>query len=93
MGDGELGMMDPSYFEVVELMRERSFEKLRDSMMLIYDFNIKVKVGNYMRCPTCVKSIIKKSYQHKFCCTKHKDKYWNTVNDVRRERAKRYNGK
>lgn len=37
----------------------------------------KSKVGSKMNCPWCMKSIIKKSWQHKFCCNTHKDNYWN----------------
>lgn len=36
--------------------------------------------GDTIRCPYCGKLFVKKSYQHVFCNTKCKDKYWNVVN-------------
>ena len=35
-------------------------------------------VGSRIRCPWCNCRQTKRSYQHKFCSTKHKDMYWNT---------------
>lgn len=45
------------------------------------------KVGTQILCPCCGKRLTKRSYQHKFCNTRCKDQYWNTVDDTRRERA------
>ncbi len=41
--------------------------------------NRKAKVGEKIECagPLCKKKFIKKSYQQCFCCTKHKDQFWN----------------
>lgn len=52
------------------------------------------KVGAQIQCPTCGTHMTKRSYQHKFCKGKGrnrykcKDRYWDTVDDTRRERAK-----
>lgn len=44
-----------------------------------YKLNKKAKVGTKIVCagPKCSKRFIKKSYQQCFCCTKHKDQFWN----------------
>jgi hypothetical protein len=55
-----------------------------------YEDNTKAKVGDTICCPSCGKNFKKKSYQQKFHSTKCKDIYWNSVDDVRRERAKFY---
>jgi ssDNA-binding Zn-finger/Zn-ribbon topoisomerase 1 len=53
------------------------------------------KVGTMIRCPVCNKLIKKKSYQHKFCSNRGrgncKDRYWNSVDEIRRARAVRFN--
>ena len=36
-------------------------------------------VGSVITCPACGETIIKKTYQHKFCCTKCKERYWNNI--------------
>jgi hypothetical protein len=59
-----------------------------------YEANKKAKVGTEIICPVCRKKFIKKNYQQAFCVRtdrkqKHrcKDIYWNSVSDVRRDRA------
>lgn len=44
-----------------------------------YKLNKKAKVGTRIVCagPKCDKRFIKKSYQQCFCCTRHKDQFWN----------------
>ena len=37
------------------------------------------KVGSIITCPACGKAITKRTYQHKFCCTKCKERYWNNI--------------
>lgn len=46
---------------------------------LHYKMNKRAKVGTKIVCagPKCSKRFIKKSYQQCFCCTKHKDQFWN----------------
>ena len=49
-------------------------------MKAAYDDANNAKTGDKIICPFCGKEMIKKSYQHEFCNTKCKDKYWNVVN-------------
>jgi len=50
------------------------------------------KVGDHIRCPTCRKEFVKRTYNQVFCSngkqSKHscKDRYWNFVDDSRRHR-------
>lgn len=41
--------------------------------------NKKAKVGELIVCAEnrCAKRFVKKSYQQAFCCTKHKNQFWN----------------
>jgi ssDNA-binding Zn-finger/Zn-ribbon topoisomerase 1 len=59
-----------------------------------YNFARQAKTGTTIHCPTCGKRMKKKSYQHVFCSNKGrnncKDRYWNTVDEVRAERARLY---
>lgn len=55
------------------------------------------RIGELIRCPVCNKLIQKKTKDHTFCSNGRrkkggncKDRYWNTVDDERRERAKTY---
>ena len=50
-------------------------------------------VGNTFLCAYCGKTIVKRTYQQKFCNNKCKDKYWNTVDKKRRNRAKVWSSK
>jgi hypothetical protein len=61
-------------------------------MKPIYEINSMLKVGSKMYCPYCRKIIVKKSWQHKFCGTECKDKYWNTE-PARKKRADFFRGK
>lgn len=54
----------------------------------LYNAAVNAKVGDTIQCPCCGHKMKKKSYQHKFFNTRHKDKYWNSVDDTRRDRAK-----
>lgn len=49
----------------------------------------KLKVGDSFKCPVCGKNLIKKTYQHTFCGRKCKDKYWNTVDESKRNNINR----
>ncbi len=44
-----------------------------------YKLNKSSKVGDIIECAEnrCKKHFKKKSYQQAFCCTKHKDQFWN----------------
>lgn len=48
-----------------------------------YVYNSKQKVSTVICCPVCSSAIYKDSYQHSFCDTKCKDKFWNTINTRR----------
>lgn len=56
-----------------------------------YKVNKEAKTGSFISCASCGKKIIKKSYQTQFCSNKGmrncKDRYWNNIDDTRRERA------
>ena len=47
------------------------------------------KVGARIKCPACSRELTKKSYQHKFCGTKCKDRYWNRVDPRKRNNTTR----
>jgi hypothetical protein len=59
------------------------FVKARDrSVSRDYDHYIKnkaAKTGTTITCAEnrCKKVFVKKSYQQAFCCTKHKNQFWN----------------
>lgn len=42
-----------------------------------YRLNKLAKVGEMIVCPICKEEFKKKQYSQAFCCTEHKDKYWN----------------
>ena len=54
-----------------------------------YNFNKKMKVKTTINCPVCCKSFIKERKNQIFPSghTKCKDRYWNTTDETRRERA------
>ncbi len=56
-----------------------------------YRLNRAAKTGEEIPCVICDKVFIKKTYHHVFCCTPHKDMYWNTVDETRRDRATLFN--
>jgi hypothetical protein len=59
-----------------------------DGMKKRYNNAKSSKVGGKIKCAYCESTIIKKTYHHKFCNKRCKDRYWNTVDDERRSRAK-----
>ncbi|AKU43741.1 hypothetical protein CPT_Merlin95 [Citrobacter phage Merlin] len=61
-------------------------------MKIVYERNASAKVGAEMYCPYCRKVIVKRSWQHKFCSTPCKDKYWN-CEPKRAHRAEFFKGK
>ena len=46
-----------------------------------YRLNKSAKVGEMITCPICGESFRKKQYSQAFCCTEHKDKFWNAKGD------------
>jgi len=102
MGDEAQAMMDRQQGEeALERMRDieedngihvtdsdnaRLHFAIRD-MLNRYSVAESASVRCFIRCPACNAKIRKRSYQHKFCGTHCKDRYWNTVDDRRRKRA------
>lgn len=70
--------------ELLKILKNKQREVLRNVKIGYlkdrYEKANSAKVGQTIHCPYCDKAFTKKSYQHKFCCTKHKDKYWNKIN-------------
>lgn len=66
-----------SDYDHEEFLIERSEGVAHDE--LLYKLNKRAKVGTRITCagPLCRTTFIKKSYQQCFCCTKHKDQFWN----------------
>lgn len=56
----------------------------------IYKVNSEAPVGSMIKCPECHTTFIKKTYNHKFCCTACKDKYHNRVNPERANRQRKF---
>ena len=75
-------------------MRERDQQAYYDGLTkkeARYCDNKRSEVGATIRCASCGKRILKKSYQTQFCSNKGrgncKDTYWNNVSGKRREMA------
>lgn len=86
-----------AYSDCYRREQQQRFDELRDTISSYrkrYQINKETKVGDPIQCPVCSKLKIKRHYQSAFCGsrkdTRCKDKYWNTVNDDRRERAEYY---
>jgi len=65
---------------------QRPSFKLRNIISMYkarYNSATKAKVGFSISCPRCGKKIIKNTYNKRFCSSKCKDKYWNTVEPSR----------
>jgi hypothetical protein len=50
-----------------------------NKVMGLYKDNKSAKVGTQIECPVCHKKFVKKYYQQAFCCTEHKEKFWNNT--------------
>ena len=66
----------------------------KQEMQRLYNINKKLFVGDLCFCPACNTAFIKESYQQVFCKstsnkTKCKDRYWNTVDENRRNNTTR----
>ncbi len=74
--------------------REVRLADERDRMRAAYQAARQAKVGSMIECPTCRREVRKRSYQQVFCSNKGrancKDRYWNTVDDVRTARAREF---
>lgn len=43
----------------------------------LYKTNKEAKVGDIIECPVCHTKFRKIQWSQAFCCTQHKDKFWN----------------
>jgi hypothetical protein len=63
----------------------------RQAMRRLYDTARAAPVGSKIKCPVCRSKHIKASYQKIFCRNKGrgncKDRYWNSVNELRSIKA------
>lgn len=77
-------MNEAEYLDTIYPYTEEYAQEMRCTAIVMmskqYDKNSEAKIGSTIECPYCQKKFIKKSYQHKFCNTKCKDKYWNIIN-------------
>lgn len=78
--DGTTALNTPEY-DPHESWKQFADEVSRgqESDLEVYYANREAKVGSTIICPygKCRKKFTKRSYQHAFCCTKHKDRFWN----------------
>jgi hypothetical protein len=85
MGDGA----DYGTEELYEADLDRSME--REELLAAWDRAKKAPGGSVIPCPVCHRRFRKLRWGHVFCRHKGqgncKDRFWNTVNDDRRERA------
>lgn len=71
--------------------KERQLDDLCEDKERQYEIAARAKVGTALRCSNlCGRVFTKKVYQQRFCSTRCKDRYWNTTDPIRRERASRY---
>jgi len=85
-----LGILHPDLEEHIEKEKKsiEKFERRCKARAAQYNFNNNVaKTGSKIRCAFCFKETTKTHYQKKFCCTKCKDRYHNSVNEDRRNRT------
>lgn len=47
----------------------------------LYKINKEAKVGETIECPICHSKFKKIQYSQAFCCSKCKDKFWNSKGD------------
>ena len=78
------------YIEEIEYDEKPTLKEIIDTYKKLYKKAKNAKIKEMIWCPVCQKVMVKRTYQHTFCSTKHKDKYWNTVDDKRRMRAKHH---
>jgi hypothetical protein len=74
--------------------RQDSIDEVVNAMRFAFVNAKNANVGAKIVCPGCGKSFVKKTYHNKFCTSKGrancKDRYWNSVDDVRRNRASQF---
>lgn len=62
--------------------RERLKQIVETSEKLYRDARYYAKVGDEIICPECHRKMKKRTYQHVFCNTRHKDAFWNKRAEV-----------
>jgi len=85
-GHGGLDGIEEAY-EVSEFEQQ----EIVNTMLASYDLAKRTAVGAQVTCPVCLKPFVKMTKGQAFCRHRGpgncKDRFWNTVNDERRERA------
>lgn len=87
MGSDDYITEAEALYEISDCCEEpRSFEEWKEDRehsilgdWLDYENNKRAKVGDMIVCAEnrCRRKFKKKSYQQAFCCTKHKNQFWN----------------
>lgn len=100
MGDGTDYQIEEAYDYTEEELRGFGYEVPTThvvNLMGRYEQNKSAKIGDAINCPVCDKRFVKRTRDHTFCSNGRrkkggncKDRYWNSVDDERRERAKTY---
>lgn len=98
MGQGTEYQIEEAYEETsLSYYMEQPSTNTIDRMLNQYNKNKPIAKGGLVRCPSCNKLFVKKTPTHSFCSNGRnkkggncKDRFWNTVSDERRERAKAY---
>ncbi len=71
----------------------KNLQLLKDKLNSVRDRNREAKVGESLVCPSCGTGFKKRSYQQVFCKsktgTKCKDRFWNTVDESKRNNQDR----
>jgi len=88
MSDEEHGGLDgiEEAYEAAEIEQESK----RDELLAAWDKSKRAMTGSIVSCPVCHSTFRKTRQNQAFCPVKSrkcKDRFWNTVNDERRERA------
>ena len=101
--EGEFVDIDGSYMSEAQLRtqaRARNTAKRVAKLRARYKAAKAARVGEIIECAFCGRRIIKTTYHKAFCSNGKtrkgaggncKDRYWNTVDEVRRERAVFFN--
>lgn len=72
-------------------MFEFDYDISAEEMRSRYEKAASARTGQVIICPTCGTSVRKRTYNKKFCSPGCKDRYWNTVDERRKERACLFN--
>jgi hypothetical protein len=77
--------------------RREANESMLGDMRSRYAVARRAEMGATIECPCCKKRIVKRTYHRVFCSNQKthgrkncKDRYWNMVDDKRRDRARAY---